>query len=161
MGVKKPLLTPHPHPQYRVALRRIGAFSLFLAFFMHSTLWGMRGFAALKESALSATVIEVPKAVETCPHHLHGCPKDCMCPKTYEVPGEQAPNESLVGVVREPSLVACTEHGPNSLMASTDFFLLEDTWSISFPRFLEFLKTVKKDRLQDWLQEPPSKIPIA
>jgi hypothetical protein len=45
----------------------------------------------------------------TCPHHPYGCPKDCLCPKSY-VPtdeGESAPSPSAL---RQPRLAACTSH---------------------------------------------------
>ncbi len=47
--------------------------------------------------------------IATCPHHPDGCPKDCMCPKTYVEVG-RAYDAQDRPTLEQPYLATCTSH---------------------------------------------------
>src|SRR3954463_10544662 len=56
----------------------------------------------------SARIDVMPKSqLITCPHHPEGCPKDCLCPKTYITADEDTGGQSP-SALRQPRLAACT-----------------------------------------------------
>jgi hypothetical protein len=138
-----------------------GSLCLVLAFSIQAAVWGIRSVGEFRESAVSANVIAAPGPIATCPHHEHGCPKDCMCPKTYESHSETDGIEKSTGVIREPALVACTEHGPQSASCDSEIFIVAEPFlfrvvlseSPSVPGLIK----APLDRAGD----PPQKVPIA
>jgi hypothetical protein len=66
-------------------------------------------------SDVEAQRIEVAASpAPVCHHHPEGCPADCHCPKI--VPEPLAPGQPIPAgeSMREPSLVQCTEGGPQA-----------------------------------------------
>jgi hypothetical protein len=159
----------------RGALIKGGLLSLILALAMQAGLWSIRTFADERETAVEAAAIQAPRTLVTCPHHQHDCPTDCLCPKTYtlvsadsgvasgleagaasNMPSRGSPD----GVLREPSLVACTQHGPQSVTASSDIFLAAPAVAFFLPESESSLRPTAAESLRDGLREPLLKIPI-
>ena len=138
-----------------------GIFVLLCAFVLNVTAWGIQTFNTLTEPTVADAAISMSKIIGTCPHHPHGSPKDCLCPKIYVTLGgakEKVPEAS--GVIREPTLVTCTEHGEESLTPTFSVFLPESFMPFSALEMTSILAGSKKISLCNPLQEPPQKIPI-
>lgn len=145
-------------------LRKVGFFALLCAQVVNLTAWGIQIGGSIKESRETTAkdvAISVPRVIAVCPHHPHGCPKDCMCPKTYITVGGDSDDVEALGTLNEPALVTCTKHGPQSLTPSFAVFLPEMQEKILV--ITTFVSWTPREtlRLPNFFEEPPQKIPIA
>ena len=137
---------------------------LFCVFALNTVPWGIQLFQSFSETTAADVAIAFPKTaktIATCPHHPHGCPKECMCPKIYVTVGDTDHDEQEAsGSLREPTLVTCTESGAQSLTSFHAVFLPAtppaDLIFTSVSRF-DFWKN---NSLPNPLDEVPQKIPI-
>lgn len=158
----------------RVGLRKTGFLVLLCAYALNLAAWGIQTGVQVssslkhkepKETTAADAAISVPRTIAVCPHHPHGCPKDCMCPKTYITVGVAAENDSgrgeNPGTLQEPAWVTCTQQGPQSLTPSFAVFLPEALGNSLVFTTTFFRMPDGKNSLADSFQEPPQKIPIA
>ncbi len=159
----------------RGPLIQAGLLSLILALAMQTGLWSVRAFAGERKTAVAAAAILAPRVLITCPHHQQDCPADCLCPKTYTTVatvgadadhGTGGDMQTAADVsrrdasLREPSLAACTQHGPQSAAASSDVFLAAPAVAFFLPAAQSSLRPKAAESLRDGLREPLLKIPI-
>lgn len=140
--------------------RRSAALSLLLALWVASPISGLlraAWTASHRETEVEAARIRAGGAAERCHHHPEGCPRECLCPKIQDSPGEETPG------VRETAWVQCNEGkamGEPPAFAVLAGFPAGISWSlpahgvhpdglpISAPRdpFLDPLRKVPRDR---------------
>jgi hypothetical protein len=132
---------------------------LLCAFAWHWCEWGIQTFSEMTAKTAKDVAISVPKTVEVCHHHPQGCPKSCMCPKMHMAMGHDAPSKAA-GTLNEPTLVNCTEQGPQSTVQGFAVFIPEPTLSIQDFNSFVFKLTDGKTFLSSAVQKAPQKIPI-
>ncbi len=106
-----------------IGLRRFGLIALFCAYALNLAAWGIQTGRSLEETTAADAAITAPDVIATCPHHPHGCPKDCMCPKTYVTVVNGDAHDDDSGGLTGTALVTCTEQGPQSLTPSFAVFI--------------------------------------
>ncbi len=138
-----------------------GIFVLLCAFTLNLAAWGIQTFDALSETTVPDVAISMSRIIETCHHHPHGCPKDCMCPKTYLTVGDdEQGGQPASGIVREPALVTCTEHDSENLTSTFSVFLPESSLAIRIAGICLPHSLTREIISQSPLGEPPQKVPI-
>ena len=137
-----------------------GVITLLCAFIFNFAAWGIQTYNFLSQTSVADVAITV-KTIETCHHHPHGCPKECLCPKTLITIGEKgcAPAENP-GTLHEPAWVTCTEQGPESLTPSFAVFIVENTCTLPILETVTMAKTDGRISMPETFQEPPLKVPI-
>ncbi len=99
----------------------------------------------------------IPMGVAICPHHPLGCPKDCLCPKTWKPADAESEYE---GTLNEPALTACTSKATHDAPSAPPLFVLESRWTL-VPGLETLLPiTARTDALMSADREPPQKVPI-
>jgi len=122
---------------------------------IHLSLQGVQvGLAWARSTANSP--IRAKQKIEICPHHPHGCPRDCMCPKIASAEVSQGKGS---GFLREPAFVICTEQGAKGTSPSAPIFLACPILIPGFPTVSTWLSG-GAFIIHDFFQEPPQKIPI-
>jgi hypothetical protein len=106
--------------------------------------------------AAKAAAIEMPQALETCPHHPQGCPPDCRCAKIHQDPGGEE-----TGAISGPALVRCTALGDSITPAPPGPFLPAGPIAIRFPERLHALPAFFSQATAPGFRPAPAKIPIA
>jgi hypothetical protein len=106
--------------------------------------------------AVEATAIETGAALEFCPHHPEGCPKECMCPKIRS----EADSDD-VGSVRQPTLARCSGKAKVPAAEALGGGLpLEPDRIALLPR-AEPVAPARATTPSDPFREDPAKVPIA
>jgi hypothetical protein len=138
--------------------------ALLCACALNLAAWGMQtvhAFHFFGETTATDVAIHVSnsssKMIGVCPHHPHGCPKECMCPKTYLRVGDSDDED---GALRSPSLVACTESDSEFPSPSFAVFIAETPATLNVCSPVSSLSLRKALALPSPLREPPQKIPI-
>lgn len=141
--------------------RNTGVLTLLCAFILNIAAWGVQTYDFLSQTTVAEVAITV-KTIETCHHHPHGCPKECLCPKTLVTIGEESgtPAENS-GTLHEPAWVTCTEQGPESLTPSFAVFIPESICILPVFKATVFHMVDGVNFIPDTFQKPPQKIPIS
>ena len=139
----------------------MGFAALFCVFALNVAPWGIQSFHSFTDLTVKDVAISVPKMIATCPHHPDGCPKDCMCPKTFLTLGGHDDDERRAsGSLHEPAWVTCSENGPESLSFSSAEFLPSTSGVDLIFAFVFLFQTRELFVPPNPLREPPQKIPI-
>jgi hypothetical protein len=145
-------------------MRRAALFVLLCSQIVNLTAWGIQIGGNLRqnhETTAADVAISLPRTIAVCPHHPHGCPKDCMCPKTYITVGGDSDDVEVSGSLHEPAWVTCSGPGPQSLTPSFAVFLPELQETVPVFATSIFILSEGNNSLPDSFREPPQKIPIA
>ena len=140
-------------------LHKTGIWILLCALILNVAPGGFRLFRSLGETTAADAAISV-KTLETCPHHPHGCPKECLCPKTLTRLGEAGVRTENPGTLNEPSWVTCTEKGPQSLSSAFALFIVEPACTLTIPEAGGFARADGTPFIPETSPKPPQKIPI-
>lgn len=134
------------------------AWALLLALAVSQGLDWARDFRAARASAVASAAIHAGHALEVCPHHPQGCPKDCMCPKVkLEDSGSGVPASDLA----QPFLTQCTEKGPSDIPAPAAPFLIVSIVFCLPPDRSEALPEADQESLSAAFRDPAEKVPRA
>lgn len=108
-----------------------------------------------KLGAVESVAIAAGEALEFCPHHPEGCPKECTCPKI-----RSEADSKDEGAMRQATLERCAGKAKSAVPEALGTGLPSDAACIAFHPRSAPLKAAVADSPADAFSEPPVKVPI-
>lgn len=133
-----------------------GAARLLAALFLLAQAFPWPASGKTDPGAVRAAAIAAPQALEVCPHHPEGCPRDCMCPKT-KVEADGPDSGTLTG----PALTRCASESRAAPPESAAIFIVPEPPAFRLPAPIQPAPLRPARQPLPGFRAAPDKIPIA